>query len=416
MLAVLVLATVGGAPTAACASPEDQPSGDDSDGQPEGSPAPGTPESEPEQTEFTLLSAGDVLPHTPVIEAARQPGGGYDFLPLMEPVGEWVEQADLSLCGMEVPVRAEGRAPSGYPEFGAPDELVEDLSALGFDGCTTATNHSLDGGIGALERTLDLFDEAGMGHVGTARSAEESEAAQMYRLSRGGREITVAHISTTLLHNVPPPQDSWWVTDVAADQLTALAASARDEGADLVLASVHWGEEYVDTPGAEEQRYAEQLAAGGEVDVVFGNHSHTPLPLRQLDGGPADEGMWVVWSMGNFLSNQDEQCCVPRTAVGTMVLADVEAPAEGRVRVTDLSWTPVTVDRTHGYRGILPLAELNELTELTDGELPEDTGLTEERVETRYQQLLEVMDEDSMATDPPRTEEPVEVEVLPRSD
>ncbi|MDO5493580.1 MAG: CapA family protein [Nesterenkonia sp.] len=424
VLAVLVLATVGGAPTAACASPEDQPSGEDSDGQPQGSPAPGTPESEPEQTEeperteFTILSAGDVLPHMPVVDGARQDDGDLDFLSLMEPVEPWVAGADLSLCSMEVPVHAEGEDPTGYPVFGAPDQLVEDLGALGFDGCNTATNHSVDSGIDGLERTLDLFDDAGMGHVGTARTPEEGGQPQMYRLERDGREISVAHLSTTLLHNIPPPDDRWRVTDVDADELTVMAADARADGADLVVASVHWGEEYVHEPGEQEQQYAASLAEGGEVDLVYGNHSHTPLPTERLDGGPDDEGMWVAWSMGNFLSNQDEHCCVPETATGTMVRADVEARDdvgsgdgtgdEVQVRVTDLSWTPVTVDRVGEHRGIRPL------TELLDHGLPAETGLTEEIVGDRHQRLLDVMDEESMTAGPPAEDEPAEVQVEPR--
>lgn len=356
---------------------------------------------------FSLLSAGDVLPHMPVVEAAADPEGGVSFLPLMEPVRPWIEGADLALCSMEVPLAPEGTAPSGYPEFGAPEQLIPDLGELGFHGCNTATNHSVDRGIAGLEHTLEVFDEAGMGHVGTARTAREGSQAQMYRLTRDGREITVAHLSTTMLHNITPPQDPWRVTDVEAEELTQLAAAARQDGADLVVASVHWGEEYVHEPGAEEQQYAQTVAAGGEVDLIYGNHSHTPQPIDELAGGPEDDGMWVVWSMGNFLSNQDEQCCVPETAVGTMVMAEVDAQESGPVRVTELRWTPVTVDRAAGHRGIRPLHEV-----LEDGPPPE-SGLSAELAEARESRLLEVMDEETMAEEPP-DHGPVETEVLPR--
>jgi poly-gamma-glutamate synthesis protein (capsule biosynthesis protein) len=59
---------------------------------------------------------------------------------------------------------------------------------------------------------------------------------------------------------------------------------------------------------------AATLAASGQVDVVLGGHSHVPQPLIRLDGGADGDGMWVGYSMGNFLSNQDEKCCDITTA------------------------------------------------------------------------------------------------------
>ncbi|WP_022871770.1 CapA family protein [Nesterenkonia alba] len=363
---------------------------------------------------FTIVSTGDVLIHTNVIDSAET-GDGYDFAPLMEPVAEWISGADLALCSLEVPIKPAGEEPVGYPVFGAPPELIPSLAEVGFHGCNTATNHSLDSGVEGLERTLDTFDEHGMGHVGTARTEAEAASPQLYTLQRGDREITVAHLSTTELHNDPfyPPQDApWMVTDDDPEVLTDMAAQAREEGADVVVASVHWGEEYVHEPGPEQIQYAEALAAGGEIDLIYGNHSHTPQPIEQLDGGPGDEGVWVVWSMGNFLSNQDEQCCVMETATGTMAVATVEAPEGEPARVTALEWAPVTVDRgpedEDGHRGIWPLLDLYE-----DG-APEPVELDEATIQRRWERIAEVMGEDSLRTDPPEPtgEDP---EVIPRT-
>ncbi len=133
----------------------------------------------------------------------------------------------------------------------------------------------------------------------------------------------MAHVANTQIHNDPfyPPQDApWAVSDGSPDELSALAEQARSDGADLVIASVHWGEEYAHSPNDQQRDYAAQLADGGQIDLVFGNHTHTPQPMEELQGGPEDEGMWVTWSLGNFFANQDEECCIPETAVGVMAL------------------------------------------------------------------------------------------------
>ena len=136
------------------------------------------------------------------------------------------------------------------------------------------------------------------------------------------------------------------VTDISAEELTERAAEARADGADVVVVSAHWGTEYLHEPDETQRAYGQALADGGEVDLVLGSHPHTPQPLEQLEGGPDDEGMWVVWSMGNFLTNQDEACCVMETATGVIIHAEVEVSQDETTRVTEVDWSPVTVDRT----------------------------------------------------------------------
>ncbi len=380
----------------------------------EGTEAPSGEEAE--GSSFTILSTGDVLPHDAILHAAELPDGGWDFLPLLEGVQEWVSGADLALCSMEVPLAAPGEDPIGYPLFGAPEELVEGLRETGFHGCNTANNHSMDSGVDGLENTIETFEEHGMGHVGTSRSEQEAGQPQLYSLERGGREVTVAHLSTTLLHNpdhLPPEDEPWRVTDVDPEELTEMAAEAREDGADLVVASVHWGDEYVHEPVQEQTDYAEALADGGEVDLVYGNHSHTPQPLEELEGGPDDQGMHVVWSMGNFFSNQDEECCVMETATGLMVLAQVDVPQEGPVRVSGLEWVPVTNDREGESREDEEFRGIWALTELLEKGIPDGVGLEEETLQQRYDRVAEVMGEESLRSEPaePTGEEP---EALPR--
>ena len=400
----------GDAPTAAStttASPT-APSSPGPSGTAAQSPAPSPTAAEP--AVFTILSAGDVLPHATVNRMAQRPDGTYDFAPLMAAARPWTEGADLALCSLEVPLAPPGEAVTAYPMFGAPAALVPGLEALGWDGCATATNHSMDRGTAGVFHTLDMLEAAGMGAVGTARTAEEAAEPQLYVLERAGQEVVVAHLAATTLDNgLPAPPDSpWAVTTTAAGDTGALveqARAARAAGADLVVASLHWGTEYVHAPIEEQVRIADELAASGQVDLVLGNHSHVPQPLARLDGGPDGTGMWVAWSMGNFISNQDSACCTMETATGTMVTATVTAPPQGPARVTDLEWTAVTVDRAGGQR-------IHPLHELVAGARPDGLALAPETITARAARVAEVMAEPER-TDPPEPTGP-EPEVLPR--
>lgn len=314
------------------------------------SPTP-SPTPEPD-AEFTIVAAGDVLPHLPVLSSARVSAGSYDFTPLLAPLDPWVRGADLALCHLEVPVAPAGVAPSGYPLFGTPAAVVTGLRAQGWDGCSTASNHSVDRGFAGVDATLAAFDGAGLGHVGTARTATEAAQPQLYTLERAGQIITVAQLAATYGTNgMPVDADKPWSVNLAdAPTIVAQAVAARAAGADLVVASLHCCVEYQTEPTPEQVALDQALADSGAIDVVIGHHAHVPQPVVKLAGGPRGEGMWVFYGLGNYLSNQDSACCSPKTDSGLLGTVHVVKPADGPARVTAAEWTGVTVDRRGGHR------------------------------------------------------------------
>lgn len=315
-------------------------------------PTPTPTPTPPPDAAFTLVAAGDVLTHQSVNISARA-GGGYDFTPLFAPVQPFIAGADLALCHMEVPVAPAGSSPSGFPMFGAPAEIVPALAASGWDGCSTASNHSVDRGAAGVVTTLDAFDAAGLGHVGTARTAEEAAAPQIYTLEREGQTIRVAHIAATYGTNgLPVPAESpWMVQLIDTAGLVAQANAARAAGADVVVASVHCCVEYTSAPTALQEEIANALAASGAIDLLIGHHAHVPQPVVELPGGPRGEGMWVAYGLGNFVSNQGPQAGLSaETENGLMMLARLRKPAEGPVTVDGVEWMAITVDRSAGHR------------------------------------------------------------------
>ncbi|MFP3713610.1 CapA family protein [Puerhibacterium sp. TATVAM-FAB25] len=300
---------------------------------------------------LTLLAAGDVLLHGPVNDSATT-AAGTDYSPLLAGTDAWVGGADLALCHLEVPLAPPGEAPSGYPVFGAPGEIVRDLAEQGWDGCSTASNHTLDRGLAGVVATLDAFDAAGLGHAGTARDAAEAAAVQRYDLQRGGRTVRVAHLSATeQLNGFTPPADApWAVQQLDVDALVAAARDARADGADVVVVSVHAGTEYTAEPTAAQRRVATALAESGQVDLVIGHHAHVPQPVERLPGGPGGTGMWVAYGLGNHLSNQDDACCAAATSDGVLLVADLRWQGAQAPQVAAVGWAATTVDREAGHR------------------------------------------------------------------
>lgn len=319
---------------------------------PVASPTPTQTPSEPppKDVRLTLVAGGDVLTHDPVNDSAAV-SGGFDYSPLLAGIDPWVAGADLALCHLEVPVAPSGVAPSGYPVFRAPRAIVRDLGEQGWDGCSTASNHAADAGYDGLAATLGALDRAGMGHVGTARDEQESREAQYYELRREDRTVTIAHLSATYgLNGLDAPRGPWSVDLIDPARIVRQAKAARAAGADLVVVSLHDGVEYVTEPTEHQRETVRALARSHQVDLVIGHHAHVPQPLDRLGGGPKGDGMWVAYGLGNLLSNQSADCCVPASAVGLLLVADIVQRPEGRTRVTGVRWAATTVDRAAGHR------------------------------------------------------------------
>lgn len=424
-LVLVVLLVIGGGAIALLGPWSDrgeEPSGDVGTTPPE----PATePSAEPTSQEpstpavedavFTIGAVGDVLPHdTPIRTAAADATGddAYDFRPMLEATRPYSEGVDLMLCNFEVPLSQPGETPSGYPSFGAPMELVGNLADLGYDGCSTGTNHTLDRGADNAMYTLDVFDENGLGHAGSARSQTEADAPQLYEIERGGQVVTLAQIGGSYGTNgIPVPAEAPWViTTFSPDimnpgsydpsELIAQATAAREAGADLVVATIHWGVEYQLSPNVEQTAMAQALAESGQIDLVIGTHPHVPQPFARLDGGPDGSGMWVAWSLGNFISNQDSNCCISQTATGLFMTATVSKPTDGPARVTDLAWTPITVDRV-GQQRAYPLLDL------VNGERPSVLALSESTLQQRLSEVEAIMAE-STGSDFPLLDHPSE--------
>ena len=306
-------------------------------------PSPPTTAAGPET--ITLAFAGDILTHGPVNAAARGFGAGsgaaYDYTPMFAPLAAILTGTDLALCHLEVPLAPTPGQTSGYPVFGAPGELIAGIASAGYRGCSTASNHALDKGVAGIQATLDTFDRYGLGHTGTARTADEAATPRMYDV----RGAQVAHLSYSYGFNgIPPPPDAPWAANpIDAPRIVADAAQARAAGADLVVVSLHWGTEGQAAPDAQQQALASVLAASPDIDLLVGHHAHVVQPIQRING------KFVIFGLGNQLSNQRS----PTQLDGLTAIATATRDATGRYAVTAVEAVPTWMDKS-GWR-VLPV-------------------------------------------------------------
>jgi poly-gamma-glutamate synthesis protein (capsule biosynthesis protein) len=297
----------------------------------------------PAPVHFTVAASGDLLVHEPVAARALADGGGrrYAFGPMFASIRRRIAGADLALCHMETPL-VPGPV-RGYPSFRTPPALARAVKAVGWDVCSTASNHSLDAGQYGIDTTLRALDRAGVRHAGTARS--QTEAKRTTILTTKG--IQVAFLSFTAVSNGQAVPHGWSFNWASAGAILKAAKRARRRGADAVIVNLHWGTEFSHAISPSQAALAHRLTRSRAISAIVGQHVHVVQPIRWIHGKP------VVFGEGNLLSNQTAACCPPESQDGLIALIDFVARG-GRAKAKRVRYVPVWV-RHPDYR-VLPAA------------------------------------------------------------
>ncbi|MFF5714301.1 CapA family protein [Streptomyces sp. NPDC012756] len=247
---------------------------------------------------FTVAAAGDVLIHPELVEQAARDAkrtgkgkDGLDFGPLMAGVKPVISKADLAICHMETPVGSPRGPWAGYPEFLVPPQILTTLKDVGYDTCSTASNHTNDHGLKAIRSTLNAMDKAGLGHTGSARTPEESQKINI----REVKGVKVAHLafSWESFLNPTPEKERWSFNRINTDEIKKAEKRARAQGAEVVILSLHWGLEHYNEPSVPQLQLAERLTKETGINLIIGHHAHVVQPIQKLNG------KWVAFSLGN---------------------------------------------------------------------------------------------------------------------
>ncbi len=293
------------------------------------------PRPEPVRVVFT----GDMLGNDELLaRAERYAGGnGYDFMPMLAEVAPIISGADWAVCHQETPVSPDNSEVTYYPQFSAPFQLVEAESAIGYDACSTASNHSLDYGAQGVSETLATLERYGIRHTGTARSRAEAREPTIYEVG----DARIAHLSYTYGTNGIPKPNPWSVNLIDPERIRADARRASEAGADVVVVSMHWGKPLHQEVSAKQEKLADAVFESPYVDLIVGDHAHVVQPVEQRP-----DGRWVFYGLGNFLAQMDVPASDPDPPHRDGVIMEVTftPTGDGDWRIDQVGYIPTFVD------------------------------------------------------------------------
>ena len=306
----------------------------------------------PEPIVKHLMVAGDVMSHVPMIKDAYIASSGtYDYTHMLVDPAKQLKKADYAVANFET-VLAGGPNYTGFPNFNSPDALAYAVKDAGFDLVGTANNHSRDQGFDGMKRTLDVLDEVTLAHVGTYRTQEERDKNHgIYVADIGG--ISVAFLCYTYgLNGYKLPEGKPFAANIFnKDYTTTLSdfnydlvgsdlAAARELNTDMTAVLIHWGVEYQNAPNDYQKKIAKYLVSQG-VDLILGSHPHVLQPYEVIktedDSGKLRAG-FVIYSFGNFISNQMQEPATKTTCILDLELT--KNPVSGKTKLTDVRYTP----------------------------------------------------------------------------
>ena len=234
-------------------------------------------EKEPEKVSLTISAAGDCTLGTDEnfyyatslpakYEAVQDPG--YFFQKVL-PV---FSKDDLTIVNMEGTLTQETAREAKLYAFKGDEEYTQILTEGSVEAANLANNHSHDYGEKSYTDTIQALEDAGITTFGYDRTAVMDI-----------KGIKVGLLGTYEL------ADHMGCEEEMIENIQSL----QEQGAQIIIASFHWGIERENIPNEIQVDLAHSAIDHG-ADLVLGHHPHV------LQGIETYKGKNIVYSLGNF--------------------------------------------------------------------------------------------------------------------
>lgn len=286
---------------------------------------------EVQETTITISAAGDCTLGTDEgFNYKRSFKGKYDavqdpayFFQNVQPV---FAQDDLTIVNMEGTLTEETTREPKQFAFKGDAEYAKILTAGAVETANLANNHSFDYGKKSYEDTITALEAEGISSFGYERTAV---------MDIKGVKVGLAGVYELAEH-----------IDCKQDLLDNIA-SLKEQGAQIIIVSFHWGQEKENVPSDVQVELAHAAVDNG-ADLVLGHHSHV------LQGIEEYKGKNIVYSLGNFCFGGNSA----PSDMDTMIFQQTFIVKDGKLQednVTNILPCKISSAYEEGYNNYQPI-------------------------------------------------------------
>ena len=341
----------------------------------------------PEDITINMTVAGDILCHnTNFWDAYVAELDDYDFSYSFEDIKKYFDNADVAIGVLETNFAGRDIGYTNYPLFNSPEHLATDLKELGIDILGTANNHCLDKGFSGMVSTLEELDKAGIDHMGTYATEEDSKEY----LIKDVKGIKMAFLTYTYGTNgIPIPTGKEFSVNITdKEKILADLENVKKENVDVICVNMHWGDEYSLKPNSNQKDLADFLFENG-VDLILGSHTHCLEPMEKrtitMEDGTTKDG-FIIYSLGNFMSGQKHENS------RQSVILDIQLTKNGetnKISVDSVTYTPIYMYNFY-QRGVLQRFKIMDIEAEIEKYEAGDTSIGASMYQTLKNELVNV--------------------------
>lgn len=294
---------------------------------------------EVQETTITISAAGDCTLGTDEgFNYSRSFKGKYNavqdpsyFLQNVQPV---FAQDDLTIVNMEGTLTEETTREPKQFAFKGDAEYAKILTSGAVEAANLANNHSFDYGEKSHEDTIAALDAEGIQSFGYERTA---------LMDIKGVKVGLAGVYELAEH-----------IECKQDMLDNIA-SLKEQGAQIIIVSFHWGQEKENVPNDVQVELAHTAIDNG-ADLVLGHHPHV------LQGIEEYKGKNIVYSLGNFCFGGNSA----PSDMDTMIFQQTFTVKDGKLQednVTNILPCKISSAYQEGYNNYQPVLAEGEQKE-----------------------------------------------------
>lgn len=353
-----------------------------------------------ETYEASILAAGDVMVHSPQLQAQYDSSTKtYNFDNNFKYVKKYIKEADYSLANLETTLAGNDVYPySSYPMFNSPDDLADALKNAGFDLLSTINNHSFDKSNLGVNRTLSTLKEKGFDTVGTRESASDDEyiIKDINNIKVGITSYSYGDVKNNnkylngikISEECEDKMNIFDSSDVDKAFKTISSTTDKMKDSDIQVAILHWGIEYTRSETDFQKQLAQKLCDAG-VDIIIGSHPHVVEPVETITSTDGKNKTLVIYSLGNYISNQRRESVGAYSEDGLMVNIKISKKSnENEAKIEKVTCIPTWVNKYNdGYKNvyeIIPIEDENNLNSID--------SLNEYNLEKSYNNTASLID------------------------